>query len=96
MAKVVLYMSMSLDGFITGPDDGLDHGLGVNGERLHDWLRAGGLDLGSHRPVDGPSAIVFDRPAAEDLPPDHIELELLRALDGPGVLHLRYRVRSEG
>jgi hypothetical protein len=63
MAKVVLYMSMSLDGFITGPDDGLDHGLGVNGERLHDWLRAGGLDLGSHRPVDGPSAIVFDRPA---------------------------------
>ena len=34
MAKVVLYMSMSLDGFITGPDDGLDHGLGVNGERL--------------------------------------------------------------
>ena len=38
MAKVVLSMSMSLDGFITGPDDGLDHGLGVNGERLHDWL----------------------------------------------------------
>ena len=32
----------------------------------------------------------------EDLPPDHIELELLRSLDGPGVLHLRYRVRSAG
>jgi hypothetical protein len=32
----------------------------------------------------------------EDLPPDRVELELLRALDGPGVLHLRYRVRSEG
>jgi RibD C-terminal domain len=40
MAKVLLYMSMSDDGFITGPDDGMDHGLGVNGERLHDWLRA--------------------------------------------------------
>ena len=39
MSKVVLYMSMSLDGFITGPDDGIDHGLGVNGERLHDWLQ---------------------------------------------------------
>jgi len=26
---------------------------------------------------------------------DHIELELLRALDGPGVLHLRYRVRRK-
>lgn len=32
----------------------------------------------------------------EDMPPDHIELELLRALDGPGVQHLRYRVRSAG
>ena len=32
----------------------------------------------------------------EDMPPDHVELDLLRALDGPGVLHLRYRVRPEG
>jgi len=31
-----------------------------------------------------------------DLPPDHIELELLRALQAPDVLHLRYRVRSAG
>ena len=31
-------MSMSLDGFITGPDDDAEHGLGVDGERLHDWL----------------------------------------------------------
>jgi dihydrofolate reductase len=196
MSKVVLYMSMSLDGFIAGPDDGPDHGLGVNGERLHAWLRSGGVDPGSYRPVDGPSATVFDEVMAtgavivgrrtfefaggwagdhhdgvpifvlthaapeepapgaaryvtdgiascvvqaktaaggrdillhgaataqaclraglldemelqlmpvllgqgrrlfEDLPPDHIELELLRSLDGPGVLHLRYRVRS--
>jgi dihydrofolate reductase len=198
MSKVVLYMSMSLDGFIAGPDDGPDHGLGVDGERLHAWLGAGGEDPGSYRPVDGPSATVFDevmatgavivgrrtfefaggwagdhhdgvpifvlthaapdKPAPgsaryvtdgiescvaqakaaaggrdillhgaaiaqeclraglldemelqlmpvllgqgrrlfEDMPPDHIELELLRALDGPGVLHLRYRVRSAG
>jgi dihydrofolate reductase len=32
----------------------------------------------------------------DNLPPGHIELELLRALDAPGVQHLRYRVRSEG
>ena len=32
----------------------------------------------------------------EDMPPDRIELELLRAQDGIGVLHLRYRVRPEG
>jgi dihydrofolate reductase len=198
MSKIVLHMSMSVDGFITGLDDGMDHGLGVNGERLHDWLRAGGVDPGSHRPVDETNATVFDEAMAtgavitgrrtfdqadgwagdhhdgvpifvlthaapdepapgsaryvtngiescveqakaaaggrdvllhgaataqaclraglldelelqlipvllgqgrrlfEDLPPDHVELELLRSLDGPGVLHLRYRVRTEG
>jgi dihydrofolate reductase len=34
----VLYMSMSLDGFIAGPDERLDNGLGDGGERLHDWI----------------------------------------------------------
>jgi dihydrofolate reductase len=198
MSKVVLDMSMSVDGFITGPDDGMDHGLGVNGERLHDWLGTGGVDPRSYRPVDGPGATVFDEVMAtgavitgrrtfdfaggwagdhhdgvpifvlthaapdepapgharyvtdgiescvvqakaaaggrdillhgaataqeclraglldemelhlmpvllgqgrrlfEDMPPNHIELELLRDLDGPGVLHLRYRVQSAG
>ncbi len=60
MSKVVLYMSMSVDGFIAGPDDSAQHGLGVNGERLHGWLSAGGVDPGSYRPADGPSATVFD------------------------------------
>jgi len=31
----------------------------------------------------------------EDMPPDQVELELLSAVDGSGVLHLRYRVRTE-
>jgi dihydrofolate reductase len=197
MGKLVLYMSMSLDGFISGPDDGMDHGLGVNGERLHAWLADGGVDPRSHRPKAEPGAQVFDELMAtgavvtgrrtfdlaggwagdhhdgvpifvlthvaprepapgharyvtdgvescvarakaaagdrdvllhgaataqeclraglldemelqlvpvllgqgrrlfDDLPPDHIELELLRALDGPDVQHLRYRVRTE-
>jgi dihydrofolate reductase len=188
-------MSMSVDGLITGPDDGPEHGLGVNEEPLHGWLRPAAWTPGSHRPVDEPNA-VFDelmatgavivgrrtfefaggwagdhpdgvpifvltraapgQPAPgsaryvtdgiescvaqakaaaggrhillhgaataqeclraglldemqlhlvpvllgrgrrlfEDLPPDHIELELLRALPGPGVLHLRYRLRA--
>ncbi|MEV6036572.1 hypothetical protein AB0L65_35840 [Nonomuraea sp. NPDC052116] len=38
MAKSVLYMSMSLDGFITGPGDGPGNGLGIGGIRLHEWL----------------------------------------------------------
>ena len=37
-----------------------------------------------------------DRRLFEDMPPGHIELELLRALDGPGVLHLRHRVWPAG
>jgi dihydrofolate reductase len=60
MARIVLYMSMSLDGFIAGPDDGPGHGLGRGGMRLHDWLREGGIDPESHRPSEEPSASVFD------------------------------------
>ncbi len=38
MSATVLYMSTSLDGFITGPNAGPDNGLGDGGERLHEWL----------------------------------------------------------
>ncbi len=38
MSATVLYMSMSLDGFIAGPNAGMGNGLGDGGERLHDWL----------------------------------------------------------
>jgi len=34
-------MSMSLDGFITGPNVGPGNGLGDGGERLHEWIFAG-------------------------------------------------------
>ncbi len=34
MSTSVLYMSISLDGFITGPDDDVNQGLGRDGERL--------------------------------------------------------------
>jgi dihydrofolate reductase len=42
MSATVLYMSMSLDGFIAGPNEGPDNGLGDGGERLHDWALKGG------------------------------------------------------
>jgi dihydrofolate reductase len=34
-------MSMSLDGFIAGPNEGPGNGLGDGGERLHDWALTG-------------------------------------------------------
>ena len=37
MPKVIADISMSLDGFVTGPDPDLDRGLGVGGEPLHRW-----------------------------------------------------------
>ena len=38
MPATVLYMSMSLDGFIAGPNESIDNGLGDGGERLHEWV----------------------------------------------------------
>jgi dihydrofolate reductase len=35
--KVVADISMSLDGFVTGPNAGLHNGLGDGGEPLHTW-----------------------------------------------------------
>ncbi|MEJ2860174.1 dihydrofolate reductase family protein [Actinomycetospora flava] len=193
MGSIVLYMWMSLDGFVTGPDDGPGQGLGVGGERLHDFLTFDGPDHpgaahtrdevgaavmaeamatgavltgrrtfdltdgwgGDHhdgvpiivltrspRPASGHVRYVADvheaaaaaRAAAGDrnvlfhgaaaaqallrageldeialqivpvllgqgrrlfdeMPPEHVELDLVRSADGPGMVHLRYRVR---
>ncbi len=38
MGRVCVFMSVSLDGFVAGPDVGIDHPMGVGGERLHAWL----------------------------------------------------------
>ena len=44
MSAAVLYMSMSLDGFIAGPNEGPDNGLGDGGHRLHEWALGSGSD----------------------------------------------------
>ncbi len=41
MSSAVLYMSMSLDGFVAGPNERPDNGLGDGGRRLHEWFSAG-------------------------------------------------------
>jgi dihydrofolate reductase len=198
VGAIVLDMSMSVDGFVAGPKDEGDQGLGVGGERLHAWLWDGGVDPESHRPAeggvngqvfdevmatgavivgrrtfelaggwagdhhDGVPIFVLTRSAPEepppgharwatdvgsvaaqakaaagdrdvllhgasaaqaclragvvdemelhlipvllgqgrrlfdDLPPEIVELDLVRALDGAGVQHLHYRVRNGG
>ncbi len=44
MGKVIVDITMSLDGFVTGPNDGPDNGLGDGGRILHDWVFAGRTD----------------------------------------------------
>jgi dihydrofolate reductase len=46
MGKVVVGLSMSLDGFIAGPNDGPGNPLGDGGGRLFDWWTAGTKPLG--------------------------------------------------
>jgi dihydrofolate reductase len=65
MSQVFLTMAMSLDGFITGPEDDAQDPAGIDGMRLMDWL--GGGDSGDdgdrvegYRPFDPYSRIVYD------------------------------------
>jgi dihydrofolate reductase len=37
MSKLRFTISMSLDGFVAGPDQSLDNPLGIGGEQLHEW-----------------------------------------------------------
>ena len=50
MGATVLYMSVSLDGFIAGPNVGPSNGLGDGGERLHEWVLTGAEQVGSGVP----------------------------------------------
>src|SRR5262245_15738515 len=41
MSKVIASITTSVDGYITGPGDGPESGLGRGGERLHYWVMGG-------------------------------------------------------
>jgi dihydrofolate reductase len=40
MSKVRVHISVSLDGYVAGPNESMDQPLGEGGEALHDWLIA--------------------------------------------------------
>jgi len=56
MSKVIASITTSVDGYITGPGDGPEYGLGRGGERLHYWVMGGpwtyegGHDFAMHGP----------------------------------------------
>lgn len=43
--KVILDLTMSLDGFIAGPKVSITNPMGEGGERLHNWIFAGKTDI---------------------------------------------------
>jgi hypothetical protein len=38
MSRLRFGISMSLDGYVAGPNQSVDEPLGVGGERLHEWV----------------------------------------------------------
>ncbi|GAB4048117.1 dihydrofolate reductase family protein [Catellatospora paridis] len=47
MAPVIAHVTMSLDGFMAGPDVGVAHPMGRGGERLHQWIFDGSSEVDS-------------------------------------------------
>lgn len=109
MSSTVLSMSMSLDGFIAGPNETLANGLGDGGQRLHDWFFPGAegdadfdaaiarLQGANRRVYDelmSTGAVIAGRRLFEHLGVEHRELERVGVVEGEaGVTHLHYRLR---
>jgi dihydrofolate reductase len=55
VSATVLYMSMSLDGFVAGPNEGPGNGLGDGGQRLHELFLTG-ADA-DHKGVGRPAGV---------------------------------------
>jgi dihydrofolate reductase len=45
MGKVVFNMTVSLDGFVAGPNDGPENGMGNGGDRLFNWYFSGDTEI---------------------------------------------------
>lgn len=64
MTKVIADISMSLDGFVTGPDPDLERGLGKGGEPLHAWATVSNDEIDREvlrETVDATGAVVMGR-----------------------------------
>ncbi len=53
MGKVIAAITTSVDGYVTGPDDGPSQGLGAGGERLHYWVMGGPWTYDGGHDTDG-------------------------------------------
>lgn len=63
MGKVKVELSMSLDGFIAGPNDNPENGLGDGGDRLFKWYSSGDTKF----PLQGTDMVFRISPASAQL-----------------------------
>jgi dihydrofolate reductase len=64
MARVICDMSMSLDGYVTGPNDSRENPFGDGAGMLHDWMFAEATDVDRatlQEMIDGAGAVVMGR-----------------------------------
>jgi len=62
MSKLRFNISMSLDGYVAGPNQSRDEPLGVGGEDLHDWVvRTRAFKAMSGNPDEGETGLDNDR-----------------------------------
>src|SRR6266496_4475177 len=64
MRKVVFNMTMSLDGFVAGPNDNPDNGLGDGGDALFKWYFSGNTEI---RISEGTPVLKVSQQSAEIL-----------------------------
>ena len=97
MTKLRCQISISLDGFVAGPNQSQEHPLGEGGERLHEWVVQRAAWRQSHGALDEPElhlvpVLLGDGARLLDnLGDADVRLEQVRAVDAPGVAHLKYR-----
>jgi hypothetical protein len=96
MGKVRTGLAVSLDGFISGPNDGAAAPMGDGGERLLAWYGAGDTD---YRLPGTDMVFRVSAQTAEYLVPvllgggvSLFDLEITRVIEGAGVTHLTFRV----
>ncbi|WP_430334183.1 hypothetical protein [Rhodococcus sp. ACT016] len=82
MTPIVADISVSLDGFVTGPDPSPDNGLGTGDEAMHTWALSGYPDdrrvlrEGTNRS----GAVVLGRDLQLDIDRDAPDLQRLRVI----------------
>ena len=68
MTRVICDMSMSLDGYVTGPNDSRERPFGDGAEGLHDWIFDAATDADRavlKEMMDGVGAVVMGRRSCE-------------------------------